>query len=60
MLYYFNLIDDPPKTKNMWKLLQQMWDMIHIDLMGVYFKIKEDALNKRFRKSLDPRPLAKG
>lgn len=57
MPYYFDGLDTPIEQDHEWDLFQEMWYVIHADLMGVHFETSDEALDQKYEKSLDPNDM---
>lgn len=57
MPYFFEVLTTPLDNDHFWQRLEEIWRIMHDDLMGVHFETEEEALEKEYRKSLDPDDL---
>lgn len=57
MPYFFDVLQTPLDDDHFWQRLEEIWRIVHDDLMGVHFETEEEALEKVYRKALDPEDL---
>jgi hypothetical protein len=57
MPYFFDALSTPLDEEHFWERLEEIWRVMHDDLMGVHFETEEEALEKAYLKSLDPNDL---
>lgn len=57
MPYFFDVLQTPSDDDHLWQRLEEIWRIMHDDLMGVHFETEEEALEKVYRKALDPEDL---
>ena len=39
---------------HLWRRLREIWRVVHTDMIGVHFETEQEALDKVYRKALDP------
>lgn len=54
MPYFFEVLSTPLDDEHLWQRLEEIWQVMRDDLMGVHFETEQEALEKVYRKSLDP------
>jgi hypothetical protein len=54
MPYFFETLNTPLDDAHLWKRLREIWLVVHADMMGVHFETEQEALDKIYRKALDP------
>ena len=57
MPYYFFEEEMLADDCDQWTMLQSIWDTIHYDLAGLHFETEQEALDQKYRKSLDPNDM---
>ena len=53
MPYYFDEETMLSDSVERWEMLEDIWYIIDTDLTGVRFETREEAINKRYRKTLN-------
>lgn len=57
MPYFFDVLQTPNDEDHLWQRLEEIWLILHDDLMGVRFETEEEAIEGIYRKSLDPNDM---
>jgi hypothetical protein len=53
--YLFATLETQLDDEHLWERLREIWLVVDADLSLVHFETEQEALDKKFRKSLDPR-----